>query len=231
MSTARSPRRAVLIFAENAGLDLNHRKFPRALHSLLKLPALANVGAVDAHLFTSSLLDGSAAGRVHRQKGSSFRERFENAIETLSAMGYDEIVAIGRDCPALCAADIAQAFAQLDGRRLVLGPDHRGGCYLIAFRTADRDLLRGIQWKRNTDCAQLQARAGADAISLLPVKHDLDSIQDLRLAARADIRVARALALLFQELLVPIEPLSSFVHAAMRFIRLHAQIPPPLGAA
>ena len=48
---------------------------------------------------------------------------------------------MGRDCPGLGALDIERAFAELTSKKLVLGPDHRGGCYLIAFRIADRMVL------------------------------------------------------------------------------------------
>ncbi len=35
---------------------------------------------------------------------------------------------------------------------LVLGPDQRGGCYLIGLRLKDRARLRGVCWQRDTDC-------------------------------------------------------------------------------
>ncbi len=222
-------RRALLIFAEEAPLDLARRHLPAAALPLLALPAL-NAGA-DVHVFSSRTASARADRTLHLQRGRNFAERFENAIETLGALGYAEIVAVGRDCPELSANDIARAFEQLRGKRLVLGPDHRGGCYLIAFRAADRALLRGIRWKRNTDCAELTARAGAAVVALLPIKHDIDSWADLRLAARASQRIARLLAYLcactgdfsfgFRQL----------IHEAARFIRLHGQIPPPAPAA
>ena len=129
--------------------------------------------------FTTGNRAIGSAPSVHRQTGRTFAARFENAIETIARLGYDEVVAIGRDCPALRGLDIERAFAELKSKKLVLGPDHRGGCYLIAFRSADRELLRDVRWKRNTDCAQLLHRAGAAQVFLLPVKHDLDSWSDL----------------------------------------------------
>src|SRR5205814_4568355 len=123
---------------------------------------------------------------IHRQSGHGFASRLENAIEKIHELGYDEIVAIGRDCPSLRATDIERAFAELASRKLVLGPDHRGGCYLIAFRSADRALLRDVRWKQNTDCAELLRRGGLEHVFLLPVKHDLDSWTDLRLFARTN---------------------------------------------
>ncbi|MGI8436742.1 MAG: TIGR04282 family arsenosugar biosynthesis glycosyltransferase [Chthoniobacterales bacterium] len=211
-------RRALLIFANHARLDLARRALPRAALPLLQNSAIArSAGAdYDVHLFGAL-----------RQRGDGFAARLEHAIETLSAQGYDEIVAVGRDCPALSANDITQAFAELRDTRLVLGPDHRGGCYLIAFRAADRALLQGIRWQRNTDCAQLQRRCEAAEVALLSIKHDIDSWADARLAARADERIARRAAFLFQAGRALAREVVSHFDAATHFVRLHGQIPPP----
>jgi glycosyltransferase A (GT-A) superfamily protein (DUF2064 family) len=227
------PRRAVLIFAEQAYVELARRSFPIAARPLLNLPAFGSElsPAIDVHLFTSACAESVAELIVHRQVGRTFAARFENAIETIARLGYDEVVAIGRDCPALRGLDIERAFAELKSKKLVLGPDHRGGCYLIAFRSADRGLLRDVRWKRNTDCAQLLQRAGTAQVFLLPVKHDLDSWSDLRIFARADGPLARLAAFLLNSVATASDRARQFVSVASRQIRIRQQMPPPAFAA
>lgn len=169
--------------------------------------------------------------RMHRQVGRNFATRFENAIETLAQLNYDEIVAIGRDCPGLQASDIEHAFAELAENKLVLGPDHRGGCYLIAFRSADREVLRGVRWKQNTDCAQLCKRCGEERLFLLPVKQDLDSWADVRIFARGDDPLARLAAFLLEVIGGSCARLLHFVSLASQKIRVRQQMPPPVFAA
>ncbi len=223
------PRRALLIFADAARLDLTRRGLPLAALPLVPLPDPGDDTTADIHIFGSR--SAARSGQTcHPQRGRHFAERFENAIETLSALGYEEIVAVGRDCPELSNRDIADAFDRLQEHSLVLGPDHRGGCYLIAFRTAASSLLRGIRWKRNTDCAQLRARAGESSVYLLPVKHDIDSWADLRLVARVSVRLAAMAAFLLRTVVEISAEAVLFVHASLRFVRLHGQIPPPLAA-
>jgi glycosyltransferase A (GT-A) superfamily protein (DUF2064 family) len=154
-------------------------------------------------------------------------ERFANAIETISALGYDEIAAIGRDCPDLRTSDLALAFSELANKRLVLGPDHRGGCYLIAFRARDRHLLHGVRWLRNTDCAQLRERCRAADVFLLPIKQDLDSWADLKVAARGTDRISRLAAELLLLVSNFAQALDHFVDLAARRVRLRWQMPPP----
>ena len=214
-------------------VDLARRSFPMAARPLLNLPAFATEfsPAIDVHLFTSAGSTGVAGPHVHRQSGRGFAERFENAIETMAQLGYDEVVAVGRDCPGLHALDIEQAFAELASKKLVLGPDHRGGCYLIAFRAADRELLRDVRWKRNTDCAQLLERAGAAHVFLLPVKQDLDSWSDVRILARNGDLLARLASFLLGVFAISHRQIAPFVSFAAQHMRVRQQMPPPALAA
>jgi glycosyltransferase A (GT-A) superfamily protein (DUF2064 family) len=225
----KMPRRAILIFAEGTGLDLARRRFPAAVHSLLRSPAAeaVTIAAVDLHIFTSADCEGFAGAQRHRQTGRHFTERFENAIAAVEGLGYDEIVVVGRDCPHLCGADIVTAFGQLAHKRLVLGPDHRGGCYLIAFRGSDRDLLSGIRWKRNTDCEQLRRRCNPAEVFLLPVKHDLDSWADVRAFARSAGSLSNLASFLLEIFCSFCAAARVFVDLAAQRIRVRWQMPPP----
>lgn len=199
----------------------------------------------DVHLFTTASQQASdGCGRIHAQSGDTFAERLDHAVETVAALGYAEIVVIGRDCPELRAEDIGTAFDRLADNRLVLGPDHRGGCYLIALRASDRALLRGIRWRQNTDCAQLVARVEesfADRnggiipplqVAFLAVKRDLDSWADLCLLTRSADWAGRIAACLLGVVVGHLAQMRGpFVDLAARAVRARGQMPPPALAA
>lgn len=222
-------RRAVLVFAEEAHVELARRGLPNAARPLLNLPAFGSVlsRGIDVHLFTSSRGSVLSESQIHRQVGHDFATRLENAIEKINALDYDEIVVIGRDCPSLRPIDIENAFAELGSKKLVLGPDHRGGCYLIAFRLRDRALLRGVRWKQHTDCAQLCDRCLPSELGLLPLKHELDSWADIRLFARCGDPLARLASFLLNTLCGLNAAVTHFVDIAMQRIRVRQQMPPP----
>lgn len=184
---ARS-QQALLVFADSALIDCSRRRWPVAFGRLFqttKLTGLIREGT-DIHVFgaTPALATQSNVTQ-HAHRGTSFGERLEHAVAELAALGYAKIVIVGSDCPTLAARDIRSAFALLQRKRLVLGPDHRGGCYLIGLDAQDLALLEGVRWRRNTDCAELRRRGGAAATALLAVKQDLDTLDDLRLLARS----------------------------------------------
>jgi 2-phospho-L-lactate guanylyltransferase (CobY/MobA/RfbA family) len=227
-----SDRRALLVFAGAVGVDLIRRRWPKSLAGLLRLrPFLTGLApGIDVHLFTpaGAAEQVHAPIQTHTQEGGSFGERIESAIEALANLGYDEIVIVGRDCPELRAQEIEGAFGQLRSRRLVLGPDHRGGCYLIGFHTPERVLLKGVRWQRNTDCAELLDRFGASATLLFPVKHDLDSTADLRLLSQRG-SAWRHWAAKFLALLAPLRTSPQPARADLRLekMKLRWQLPPP----
>jgi len=221
-------RRAILVFAESIELDLDRRGFPKSFRPLFDFGHLsAFASKTDLHLFTSHALVDQTAFKIHRQTGTTFGQRLESAVERVVQMGYSEIVLVGRDCPRLTSRDVSNAFDLLSNHRLVLGPDHRGGCYLIAFHSADRALLRDVRWNQNTDCAQLRNRGGTPHVFMLTVKHDLDSWADVRLFARTGDALARLATFLIRLVCRPGAAVRNFVDLAWHRVRVRQQIPPP----
>lgn len=220
--------RAILVFADSLGIDLARRRLPASARPLLAGPGAERLRSqAEVHVFSSATLASSDRYTSHLQSGRSFGEKLQNAVERLTTLGFEEIVIVGRDCPRLGRGDIALAFEGLATQRLVLGPDHRGGCYLIALRAEDRELLRGICWRQNTDCAELQSRCNAGDVLLLCVKEDVDSWADVRFLARAHDRVGRIAARLLLAGSVFTETLDHFVDLAASAVRIRGQMPPP----
>lgn len=67
------------------------------------------------------------------QVGNSFSARFTNAVQTVFKQGYDGIISIGNDCPALNSNHIKKAEIALKQGKTVLGPSFDGGMYLIGI--------------------------------------------------------------------------------------------------
>jgi 2-phospho-L-lactate guanylyltransferase (CobY/MobA/RfbA family) len=225
-------QRALLIFADSAHTDCQRRGWPSAFRILLETQNFDfdEMPAFDIHLFTSrshQLPDASTL-QVHFQEGASFGQRLENAIEYLARLGYREIVIVGRDCPQLEHKDIRLAFDLLQQYRLVLGPDHRGGCYLIGVHADDRGNLYGIRWQQNTDCEEIRHRFDPRSTVDLPVKLDLDTLEDVWLLADSKSRfawVARGLIeALLTRFLMEIECSQPWFDEE----RIDWQLPPPV---
>lgn len=229
-------RRAVLVFARSLRMDLSRRQWPNRLAGLLRLPFQDGpFEDADVHLFTTAPAGSpreSSAVAWHRQRAGSFGVRLRAAVEELADLGYREVAIVGRDCPELDQADVAEAFAALGSRRLALGPDHKGGVYLIALRMADRRLLEGVRWRRDTDCRQLCQSVAPDQVHMLPVKLDLDGMGDLWLLGRRGAAWKAAVQRLLR-LIGSRRPWRRpfLVHQSERVVRISWQLPPPVTVA
>lgn len=224
-------RRALLIFADSAHTDCRRRGWPAAFRILLETHSFSfdRRPGFDAHWFTSRGCNRlvSPSIEVHLQEGASFGQRLENAVESLAQLGYQEIVIVGQDCPDLEPIDICQAFDLLDKHGLVLGPDHRGGCYLIGIHATDRKRMNGVRWQRNADFCEIRRRFADESTFELPVKIDLDTFEDVWLLATSKSAfrwLAKAL-LESDQLHAAFE--DSFFQPYSAEQRIHWQLPPP----
>lgn len=114
-----------------------------------------------------------------QQEGNGFGERLTNAIESIFAQGYDRVITIGNDCPAISSTLLLDARNRLRENEMVLGPAMDGGVYLIGLnrRSWNPAKFQSLPWQS----PQLQIAFANYATSLdwLEQFQDLDHEEDL----------------------------------------------------
>jgi rSAM/selenodomain-associated transferase 1 len=125
------------------------------------------------------------------QRGDGFGERLLTTAEDLFACGYSSVCLIDSDSPTVPAAAFEQAVADLarPGDRIVLGPSHDGGYYLIGLKRAHAEPFANITWSTAAVFAETLAATKAASIEtiVLPLWYDVDD------AATLDILIAELL--------------------------------------
>jgi hypothetical protein len=125
------------------------------------------------------------------QRGNGYGERLLATAEDLLAHGYDSVCLIDSDSPTVPAAAFEQAVAELSkpGDRVILGPAHDGGYYLIGIKHAHPELFANITWSTSVVFAETSAAAQAAKLEaiILPLWYDVDD------AASLDILTAELL--------------------------------------
>ena len=116
-----------------------------------------------------------------KQKGNSFGERIGNAFEEVFTLGYENVISVGNDCPDLKAADLEYSALQLSSLDLVIGPDHRGGAYLIGISKSafDRQKFESLSWQTNHLLDSLIESVSTSRITLLTARFDLNTKSDV----------------------------------------------------
>lgn len=143
---------------------------------------------------------GARGSGVHSwqvQRGRSFADRLEDAVERVFARGYSRVVVVGTDVPDLKPAHIQQAIQSLVRQSVVVGADATGGCYLLGMRASARQVLKDIRWGSGQDFAGMltAAKAWGGAAVLQDVLRDVDAAKDIAQLSASDLPVALRKAL------------------------------------
>jgi hypothetical protein len=121
------------------------------------------------------------------QKGSTFGERLANAFQEVFDSGYEQVISVGNDCPDLDNINWREISINLSEGKSVLGPDTRGGAYLIGIQKKyfDQEQFEKLNWQKNTLYNEL-AQFCANSTLLIELKQyrDINSFHDIRLLSK-----------------------------------------------
>jgi rSAM/selenodomain-associated transferase 1 len=127
------------------------------------------------------------------QRGESLGERMRHAFQHLFASGFENIILIGGDLPALPLGFFDQAYELLgeSAADVVLGPSADGGYYLVGMNRMIAAVFDEISWSGDNVLVQTIHKLGALGLKheLLPERYDIDTAKDLeRLQSERECR-------------------------------------------
>ncbi|KPK00686.1 MAG: hypothetical protein AMJ60_00040 [Desulfobacterales bacterium SG8_35] len=116
------------------------------------------------------------------QGSGDLGRRMESAFARAFTLEYERIVLVGTDCPGLQARHMAEAFAELHHKDLVIGPATDGGYYLVGLSRNEKILFEKIPWGTDAVLAKTLKIAAQKGLSagLLETLSDVDRPEDLK---------------------------------------------------
>lgn len=175
------PHTAILFFSRTPGSEAREKHAAGRSYSRNK--SLQNI------LWKHSLSQLRSSGmpvveiNENRQRGEDFAERFKNAITDFFSIGYENVIAVGNDCPELSDISWSALENRLRNNETVLGPTVRNGAYLIAFNknSFDAEFFRDLPWRSDglfdSLLSYFEERSGS--VHVLQRKTDINSPGDL----------------------------------------------------
>jgi rSAM/selenodomain-associated transferase 1 len=117
------------------------------------------------------------------QRGDAFGERLLAAAADILNCGFGAVCLIDSDSPTVPAEAFEAAIAALscEGDRVVLGPSHDGGYYLIGLKRAHAAVFERIAWSTASVLEETleRAREAGIEVVLLPLWYDVDDAATL----------------------------------------------------
>lgn len=167
---------AILIFANSAEKEVERKSF-------LSAEVFA---ALNSH--TLKTVEKSGIDYFHisekQQIGTSFGERFSNAINAIFNKGFNNVITIGNDTPHLKTHHLVDTLHQLETKDVVLGPSKDGGFYLMGIKKAqfNKETFIELPWQTNRlhkSIATIAATKNLE-VQFLELLNDIDSKEDIR---------------------------------------------------
>ena len=174
---------AILFFSRTASSETKQKKFSNRL------------SAKDRFVVTQKLIDNSLqiAQKTKlpilnlfsdQQIGNSFGEKLANGIQMVFSKGFENVIVIGNDCLKLTAKNIIQSAQKIaTDNSIVIGPNKRGGTYLIGVsqQNFNKKEFINLPWQTHNLQEKIKEYASQinQTISWLEFKSDFNSQSDL----------------------------------------------------
>jgi rSAM/selenodomain-associated transferase 1 len=134
----------------------------------------------DEHIFDGLLPENYC---LVPQRGDGFGERLFTTAADLLRCGFSSVCLIDSDSPTVPREAFALAVATLQqpGDRIVLGPSHDGGYYLIGMKQAHRAPFENVTWSTAavfSETVTAIQKSGVELVTL-PLWYDVDDSSSL----------------------------------------------------
>ena len=183
MSTAT----AILIFTQEASKEasrkmltplknrgVNRLVFDKLNHFVERTVVAAVSKADNLQVFHSN--------QLIKPNNNSFGQQLSTAIQVIFERGFEKVICIGNDCPALDKNRILEAAEKLQTIDAVLGPDNRGGVYLLGISRKDfkPEVFENLAWQSEKMLESYIEQADNQSILILEALSDIHTFQELQ---------------------------------------------------
>ena len=177
MAISQQQNTALLLFTRSQHEEARVKDFS-SVHSLRSNSLIA--GHLISHAEKTARSTGLPCFVINsaHQHGNTFGEKLSDAFQQIFKLGFENVIAIGNDCPSLSAQDLRTAAFQLTSKQAVLGPASDGGLYLIGLNKSAFHAISfsALPWETAIVQDMMQVYLSDKAITyiLSYVKEDID---------------------------------------------------------
>lgn len=112
-----------------------------------------------------------------------FGQQLSAAIQVVFERGFEKVICIGNDCPALNKNRILEATEKLQVVDTVVGPDNRGGVYLlgISSKSFKPDVFENLAWQSEKMLESFIEQYANETVLLLETLSDIHTFHELQI--------------------------------------------------
>lgn len=169
---SKEAARKMLTPSKNQGV--NRLVFDKLNHFVERTASAAASKAENLQVFHSN--------QLIKPNNNSFGKQLSAAIQEVFERGFEKVICIGNDCPALDENRILAAAEKLQVADAVVGPDNRGGAYLIGISSKDfnAEVFENLAWQSEKMLESFIEQYTNEAVLMLETLSDIHTFQELQ---------------------------------------------------
>lgn len=178
---------AILIFTQEASKEASRKMLTpsknKGVNQLVFTKLNHFVGqTATAAASNSTKLTVFYSNQLISESTSSFGKQLSLAIQSVFEKGFEKVICIGNDCPALNKNRILEAADKLQTTDAVIGPDNRGGVYLLGISQKDfkPEVFQNLAWQSEKMLESYIEQFANQSISMLEALSDIHNFQELQ---------------------------------------------------
>lgn len=132
------------------------------------------------------------SNQLIKSKNNSFGQQLSEAIQVVFERGFEKVICIGNDCPALDESRILGAAEKLQTIDTVVGPDNRGGVYLLGISSKNfkPEVFENLAWQSEKMLESFIEQYTNEAVLVLETLSDIHTFQELQTYATSKYFIA-----------------------------------------
>lgn len=113
---------------------------------------------------------------------SNFGKQLSLAVQSVFEKGFEKVICLGNDCPALNKNRILEAADKLQTADAVIGPDNRGGVYLLGIsrKNFKPEIFENLAWESEKMLESYIEQFANQSILMLEALSDIHTFQELQ---------------------------------------------------
>ncbi len=173
---------AILIFSQEVSKDAARKNLTPTKNSGVNHLIFNQLNSFVGRTAASSNLSVFYSNQLIEDSKSGFGKQLSAAIQAVFKKGFEKVICVGNDCPALSKIQILDAAEKLQLANSVLGPDQRGGVYLLGVtkNTFNAESFENIAWQSGMMLGSYLKQFANQNISFLETLTDIHTFKELQ---------------------------------------------------
>jgi uncharacterized protein len=173
---------AILIFTQEVSKDAARKNLTPTKNTGVNHLILNQLNNFVGRTAASSNLSVFYSNQLIEDSKSGFGKQLSAAIQAVFKKGFEKVICVGNDCPAISKIQILDAAEKLRLSDSVVGPDQRGGVYLLGVtkNTFNVESFENIAWQSGIMLGSYLKQFANQNISFLETLADIHTFKELQ---------------------------------------------------